>query len=326
MYFYLTGVDYKNAPLNIRENIYRKRKDIVDFWQSRLPGGIEALFTCNRIEIYGIAECPEEAFSQASEFNSAFPDFSRRAYFKYGKDEVFRHGLRLSCGLESQFHGELQILNQLEAWSGKESFNLMLKSFWQEIIFLSKRIRIEAGLNTHNDNIAPLVYYDFISRRRSSSGSFEVVVAGTGKIAELFAEYRMPQARLSFVSHKNYVKAESLARISGGKACAFKDLPRLLLEADIFISATSSPHYILGKSHFKDAASGRAHQLYVYDLALPRDIEPGVAGMNGILLNNLEDLGRLFQRRNAGKKNKIKIASGLIEKIVKEQPEAVYAR
>jgi len=323
MYFYLTGVDYKIAPLNVRENIYRRRRDIIDFWASAHPGRIEALFTCNRIEIYGVAECPEEAFSGVSEFSRAFPDFSRRAYFKYGWDEVFRHGLRLSCGLESQLQGELQILNQLEAWSGKESFNLALKSFWQEIIFLSKKIRRETGLDAHYDNIVPLIYYDFINRA-GSAASFKVIVAGTGKIAELFAKYKMSQAHLSFISHKNYIKAESLAGISGGKAYTFKDLPRLLLEADIFISATSSPHYILGKSHFKDAASSRTHQLYVYDLALPRDIEPEVAGIDGILLNNLEDLDRLFQRRNIEKKDMASVASDLIENAVREYSEAVY--
>nr|MBU1328686.1 hypothetical protein [Candidatus Omnitrophota bacterium] len=323
MYFYLTGVDYKSASLSVRENIYRKRGNIADFWVSAHPGRIEALFTCNRIEIYGLAECPEEAFSCISEFSRAFPDFSRRAYFKYGKDEVFRHGLRLSCGLESQLHGELQILNQLEAWSGKESFNLALKNFWQEIIFLSKKIRIEASLNTHDDNIALLIYYDFINRR-GSLGPFKVIVAGTGKIAELFARYRMPQASLSFVAHKNYVKAESLARASGGKAYTFKYLAGLLLDADIFISATSSPHYILEKNHFKDVVSKRARELYVYDLAVPRDIEPDAARMKGILLNNLEDLNGLFRRCNIEKKDRTSFASDLIENAVRERSEAVY--
>ncbi|MDP2921546.1 MAG: hypothetical protein Q8O12_04165 [Candidatus Omnitrophota bacterium] len=323
MYFYLTGVDYKSAPLSARENIYRKRKGIIDFWQSRHPGKTEALFTCNRIEICGVAESHEEAFKNVAEFNRVFPDFSRRAYFKYGKDEIFRHGLRLACGLESQLHGELQILSQLEAWSGKESFNPALKEFWQEIIFLSEKIRGETGLDTRDDNIAPLVYHDFINRR-GPLGPFKVIVAGTGKIAELFARYRMPQAYLSFVAHKNYVKAESLARASGGKAYGFEDLAELLLDADMFVSATSSPHHILGKSHFKEAVSSRAHELYVYDLAVPRDIEPEVAGLDGILLNNLEDLDRLFKKRNIEKKDRINVASDLIENAVRERSEAVY--
>ena len=101
-------------------------------------------------------------------------------------------------------------------------------------------------------------------------------------------------------------------------------MPGLLLEADIFISATSSPHYIFGKSYFKDVALRRVHQLYVYDLALPRDIEPEVAGIDGILLNNLEDLDRLFQMRNIEKKDMTSIASDLIENAVRERSEAVY--
>jgi len=323
MYFYLTGVDYKSAPLNVRENIYRRRRDIIDFWASGHTGRAEALFTCNRIEIYGAAEYPEEAFSSVSEFSGVFPDFSRHAYFKYREAEVFRHSLRLACGMESQLHGELQILNQLEAWSGKSSFNPVLKDFWQEIIFLSKKIRKDTGLDTHYDNIVPFIYYDFISRR-GSPASFKVIVAGTGKIAELFAQYRMPQAHLSFISHKNYIKAESLAGISGGKAYTFKDLPGLLLEADIFISATSSPHYILGKSHFKDAASSRAHHLYMYDLALPRDIEPAIGAVKGIILQNMDDLDELFQRRNAEKRARIDFASELIEKTAAGRAEILY--
>lgn len=323
MYFYLTGVDYKRAPLSAREDIYRRRVEILDFWAGKCPGRAEALFTCNRIEIYGVAEDSAGAFNNMRAFAGSFPDFSRQAYFKYGEENVFRHALRLACGLESQLQGELQIADQLEAWSERESFGPLIKSFWKDVILLSKEIRSHSELDKYNDNIASLVYQDIVERVGSEI-SFGIIVVGTGKVAELFARYRVPRARVDFVSHKNYIRAESLAEISGGAAYLPKDLPGLISEADVIVSAASSPHYIVRKSHFEKITLRHGRRLYMYDLALPRGIEPEAGLVKGVLLRDMDDLEGIFERHNRDKKARIDFASALIERMVKDK-EVVYA-
>jgi len=246
MYFYLIGIDYKSPAIDAREELYRDRKAISGFWASREPDGSAVLVTCNRIEIYGVADCADDAFGHIAAFSRDFPIFSKYAYLKSGEAQVFRHALRLASGLESQINGELQILAQLNSWKVISELPFSLKVLWDKAIFSAKNIRNTSGLSEAVSNIAALISGD-IAARMAPEEIREIVIIGTGKIAELFAKHRPPKAHLTFVAHKNYQKAETLAIYSGGEVLPLQDLPRIISKADAVISATSSPHYILKK-------------------------------------------------------------------------------
>jgi len=318
MYFYLIGTDYKTAPLGVRECFYRKRLEIIDFWRAKEAA---LLSTCNRIEIYATSNNADTAFGYIAEFSKNFPDFFKYAYIKYAEKEVFQHALRLASGLESQIQGELQIFQQLDNWHRQEYLPFTLDELWERVLSLAKDIRTQSGLNEDRDNIAGVVYAD-LSKRLKSTQTLEIIVIGTGKIAELLAKYHQPRTRLNFVAHKNYQKAKELARIAQGEAFLLKDLSGLLSEADVLISATSSPHYVLKREDFYNAS----HPFYIYDLALPRDIEPAVRDLPGIFLRNLDDLTEAIHQFNQRNQEKIHFASRLIEGIIEEYPEVAYAK
>ncbi len=111
MTFYLIGIDYKTVPYEIREAAYRIQRHIIEYWRRSKAA---VLITCNRIEIYGVAPSRSEAKSLTEGFRHHFGNYFKDAYAYYGREEVFKHGLRLACGLESQLKGEIQILHQLE--------------------------------------------------------------------------------------------------------------------------------------------------------------------------------------------------------------------
>jgi len=117
-------------------------------------------------------------------------------------------------------------------------------------------------------------------------------------IAELFARYKPQGARLYFAAHKNILKARELAGQSQGHALALKDLPELLLKADVLVSATSSPHRIFSKDYFSRIAALRERELHIYDLALPRAVDPEAKNIDGIVLNNIDDLSGIFEKHN----------------------------
>ena len=96
MYFYLIGIDYKSIAIDAREELCRNRKAISGFWTSRAPYEVATLVTCNRIEIYGVAGCADDAFGHIAAFSRDFPYFSKYAYVKSGETQVFRHALRLA--------------------------------------------------------------------------------------------------------------------------------------------------------------------------------------------------------------------------------------
>jgi len=314
MYFYLIAVDYKTAPLAVRETLYRQRRYIVDFWKSR---DAAVLFTCNRIEIYAMAQNKDAALSDLAVFGKEFLGFFGSARLTYGRREVFRHSLRLAAGLESQLQGELQIFQQLVNWRLRDNLPLLLDEFWQEVLSLSRHIRTFSGLDRPEQNIAKAVFCDLDKRVAMDKGK-EIVVTGTGKIAELFAVNGDNLAGINFAAHKNFNKAEELAKLAHGKALLLNDLPQALLTADALISATSSPHFLFNKDYFSRIMFRRRKPLYIYDLAVPRDIEPDAAGLEGVILNDLDSLSGVFNEFNSGRIRNITLAGKLVEKTVDE--------
>ncbi len=311
MYFYLIGTDYKRAPIDIRDELYRGSKAISDFWAALDSYESAILVTCNRIEIYSTASYADDAFGHLSRFAKRFPDFAKYAYIKCGKTEVFRHALRLATGLESQIKGEVQILVQLKRWIQDISLR-DLNNLWGKAISLSQKIRTASGLDEDSDNLAELVFGD-IRKRLGTKKAYEIIIIGTGKVAELCAMYRPLEARLRFAAHKHYKKAEELAERANGAALYLEDLPQAIAEADVLICATSSPHYVMKKYDLKEWVIGRRHPLYIYDLAVPRDVDPEIADVEGIFLQNLDDLDHVFSVYNEARRERVELASSFIE-------------
>lgn len=324
MNFYLIGIDHRSAPLDIREEIQRSRKAIVGFLKIRAPSAAALLITCNRIEIYGIAGDAAGAACCIRDFLEVFPAFAGYAYIRNGEKEVLKHALYLACGIQSQLAGETQIFVQLQKWIAEESMPYDIKNLWQKALLSAEKVRALSGLDRGGFNIADVVFYD-LKKRVCLSDKLKIIIAGTGRIAELAARYRMPQASMTFVSHKNYARAVLLAEVSGGKAAAFGDLAGLLAEADALISATASPHYIFRKTHFIKFSRSAERPLYAYDLAVPRDIEPDIARLKGVYLQNLADLDGVMDIFNRINRRKIDIACGLIEDSPETGVENVYA-
>jgi glutamyl-tRNA reductase len=99
-----------------------------------------------------------------------------------------------------------------------------------------------------------------------------------------------------FVSNRTYEKAKEFAHAVGGRAVRLDNLKELLKKADIVISATASPHFIIKKETLKDALS---RKLFMIDLALPRDIDPEIRGLENIDLFCLEDLNAVIERNTS---------------------------
>jgi len=288
MTFYLIGIDHKIAPIDIREAVYWKREKIAEFWADYTACRIAVFSTCNRMEIYGIAKNTPEAKEAVSIFKKRFSEYFADSYIIYGEKNIFRHLVRLAAGLESQIKGELQIFSQLGTWAGREDFPQALGRLVHEALLAGLEIRTRASLNRPENNIAALLYKNLLEHNQSDN-LLNIAVVGTGKIAELLAHYKPQGTRLYFAAHKNIIKAQELARISQGTALWLKELPGLLLNADVLISASSCPHMVFNKNYFLKIAALRDRELYIYDLAVPRNVSPDVKSVNGVILKNIDE-------------------------------------
>jgi len=296
MIFYCLGIDYKKTHLAIREFAYSQRAEILRFWnESRRE--TEVLFTCNRIEIYGVAKSQAVIEKDIYSFKRKFFPLFEQVYLKLGLEEVISHALRLALGLESQILAEKQIFKQIDSWIKKDSFSWSIKNIWLEVLARAEKLYQELGLDKLQSSLSDIVLEDLIFNTGWGQRK-RVLVVGTGKVAKDFSETKFPNIDLYFFARKKIKKARRLAKNSKAKAFLLEDLSRELIDADSLIAATSSPHYILRKEFLAKSLELRKRPLYIYDLALPRDIEPEAADIPGVFLKNLEDLAENFKRRN----------------------------
>ncbi|RJP29600.1 MAG: hypothetical protein C4533_01000 [Candidatus Omnitrophota bacterium] len=324
MDFYLIGVDYRSASLEKREEVYKKRHLLEAFLKDGFGGRAAVIFTCNRIEIYGVAEGLSQAEQDVKRLHFSYGNFFENGYNKLGEKEVFLHALRLASGLESQLKGEAQILDQLESWCLQGPLPYALRQLLSEALILSGQIRLKSGLYGHADNIAGLVIRQ-LSVLPMRKDKFKIALLGTGKVAELFSRLPFDNIFISFVAHKNLSKARYLAGECRGGVSSFADLPYLLLDVDALVAATASPHFVLREDHFISSIEKRTSPLYIYDLALPRDIDPKVSKLKNVILRNQDDLKAEFEEHNRRLNRKISLAERLIDEVAYNWQEKTYA-
>lgn len=295
MTFYLLGIDYNHVPLFVREEAYRRRRELEEYFRDKAP----VLFTCNRTEVYGIAENGFEAEKEIHLAKEAFPLVFGSAYSEYETQEVVLHALRLATGLKSQLVGERQILKQLKAWISESAMHPDLERMWKKVMDEAEEIRMKTGLDSEYD-ISRIVMEDLTDKMHLKKRK-TIVIVGTGKVAELFAESNNGKHDLYFVSRKNHSRARRLAKVSGGEVVKREDLFKVLKDADVLVSATRSPHYVIKKKDLIFIMKGRERPLHIYDLAVPRDIEHTAWDVKDLYLNDMDTLGEVFDRVNRRK-------------------------
>lgn len=310
MIFYLIAADYKTASLEARERLYRRKAAIAEFWETLSPQQAAMLITCNRIEIYAFAPDSGEARGNIRRFLGRFPEFNGNSSVFLGYTAIFTHAVRLAAGLESQLQGEPQILGQLETWLDKGLFATPLREMIAAAIAKGRDIRRRCGLSGATGSLAAMVYGD-IARRLGNAGHHEIVILGTGKVAELFAASRPGNARLTFASHRNFSRAAALARRSEGNAIPLEEIARAASAADVLVGATASPHAVLGARAVAGFVASRAKALHIYDLSVPRSVDPCCASLPGVVLENLDTLRGLFAEENARVSENVRLAGYL---------------
>jgi len=143
----------------------------------------------------------------------------------------------------------------------------------------------------------------------------KILIIGTGKIGELIAKYLVDRGIAgTFVANRTYEKAKELAEKINGKAVRFNFLRDEIRVTDVIISATASPHLILGKEMVQEIMESREKPLYIMDLALPRDVDPESKNINNVFLYNLDDLNLIVEENYKKRMKEGKKAERIIEK------------
>lgn len=328
------GLSHKTAPLEVRERFAMPGGEADETVSAlgQLPGIEEAciLSTCNRVEILVRYESEISPEAQILDFldHRQLPVGDAQPYFyRYADREAVMHVFRVAASLDSMVVGEPQILGQVkEAYQRAKragSIHGPLDQLLTSAFRIAKRVRQETGIG----QMAVSISYVAVELAKKIFGDLSgrsILIVGAGKMSEATARHLQASGGSEVhVINRTFERAEELARRFNGKAAPYERLFELLTQADIVISSTGAPGYILNKTTAQKLNAARRNRpIFFVDIAVPRDIDPEINEIDDMFVYDIDDLQQVA---DANIKHRRKEAQ-LAEAIVEEEVEAVMRR
>ena len=299
----LVGVNHKTTPVEIREKLAFTKGKIEESVDHLLnfPDIIEhtILSTCNRVEIYARANSQDSAIKSIKQFICDFHQLSlvelEDHFYSYRNKEAIEHLFRVSSSLDSMILGEAQILGQVkEAYSlarDLRSTGLVLNQLFEKAFSIAKKVREETGIAERSVSISSAAV-ELAQKIFDDLENHTVMLVGTGEMAELAAKHLISYGvKTVYVTSRTYDRAVNLARTLNGSALDFEAFKNELHRADIVITSTSAPNFIIKKEMVEKAIHERKNKpIFFIDIAVPRDIEPGINDLENVYLYDIDDL------------------------------------
>jgi glutamyl-tRNA reductase len=292
------GVSHQTAPVALLEQFAMGPDDRVkalhELVQSDHVSEALVLATCNRIEV----------FAEVERFHGGVTDVSRVLARQAGatveelspyvtvhyEDQAVAHLFTVASGLDSMVVGETQVLGQLRsayALAREEgTVGRALHPVAQRALRVGKRVHAETGIDRAGASLVSVA----LDRAEDSIGSLrdrDVLVVGAGSMGALAATTLARRGASVVVSTRTEAHAARLAGTVGGRAAALADLPAELAAADVLVTCTGATGLVVSTEAVATAMTGRTRPLVVVDLALPRDVDPGVAALPGVHIVDL---------------------------------------
>jgi glutamyl-tRNA reductase len=300
------GLNHKTAPIEIRECLAFPEGKLENalFKVHGLPFVKENMIvsTCNRVEVYAATQEAEKAIHNLKSFLSQNHSISLKVFEKslytHMGEEAVRHIFRVASSLDSMVVGEPQILGQIKeaydlAQRAKTS-GLILHRLLHRAFHVAKRVRTETKIAISAVSVSSVA----VELAEKIFGTLEkktVFLIGAGEMCELAARHLVSAGiEKILVSNRTYARGLALAQEFRGEAIPFEEIGQGLKNTDIVISATNSPHYLVGHDQITRVMRDRKQKpIFFIDIADPRDIEPKVGDIENVYLYNIDDLQKV---------------------------------
>ncbi len=314
MTFIACGINHKTAPIDIREKISpneaQKNQLLLELVQQPHVRGAMMLTTCNRTEIYCDMDKNTGALDKSASIQHILPWLADKQLLPYEilnnhsylltGDEGIRHTMRVACGLDSMVLGEPQILGQMkQAYHQADeigTLSLPLQKIFQHVFNASKKVRTQTNIGAYPVSIA-FTTVRLIRKIFPALNNTRVLLIGSGDTATLVAKYLKNQgAKYFYVASRTRENAKKAADSLSGESLTISQIPDYIAKADIIISATNCPLPFIGKDMVAHAIKQRESEnssvkpLFIFDLAVPRDVESNVNELEKVFLYNIDDL------------------------------------
>jgi glutamyl-tRNA reductase len=314
----VVGLSHRTAPVSVLERAAVPaddlRKTLDELYRAETISEVLLLSTCNRIEVYADVARFHPAVAEittvlARHAGVNVGDLADHLYVHFA-EAAAEHMFAVASGLDSMVVGESQILGQLRsAYAlGTEagSVGSVLHDLAQTALRVGKRVHSDTGIDQAGASIVS-VALDQAEAALGGLAGRRVVIVGAGSMGALAgATLRRRGVADIVVANRSTERAERLAVALGGRAVTLADVGAEAAEADVLISSTGATGLVIEASAITPRA-GR--QLVVLDLALPRDVDPAVAAIEGVTYVDLDAL------RNGGaavSEDEVRAASAIV--------------
>ena len=306
------GLSHATAPLELRERLALDGPAALGIARALLArdgiGEAVALSTCNRTELYMYSRDSLAARQAALEALAARAGVSPAelapSTYSHSGEGAIEHLFRVVASLDSMVIGEYQIVAQVrEAYdTAREGgcTSVVFNRLFRHALEVGKRVRTETAIGEKPVSVSSAAV-ELAEQVFGRLDDTTALIIGAGETGELTAVHlRARGVRDILVTNRTFEAAHDMEHRVGGRAVPFEDLEGHLVAADIVISSTSAPHYVVTREHAARAVRRRRGRLLFFiDIAVPRDLDPAIAGLDGAFLYDIDDLEQVVARNRA---------------------------
>lgn len=325
------GMNHLCSDIEIRERFFLSQSRIPAVLSCimKLPDISEALVlsTCNRIEFYAVVTDTEKAHPNLLKFLSDYhkietEKFEKYTYF-YNCYKAAYHLYKVISSLDSLVIGEYQIVSQVKkayrtAWENGSTGPFLNKLF-HFAISAGKKVRTETGIGEGIISVAS-VAVDLACRELNGLDNKKALIIGAGEMSKLTARHLVNSGLrdITFIN-RTEKRAQEIASQFGVSYLEFSKWRDIAVSCDLIISSTGSPHRIITIKKASEIMRIRKNRpLVLIDIAMPRDIEPGVENIEGIYVFTIDHLMEIVDENSQSRKDEIVKAESIISEEVKK--------
>jgi glutamyl-tRNA reductase len=326
LHIVMIGLNFKTAPVEIRE--------VLAVPSAGIPaalGRLEALplsegvllSTCNRTEVYAVGDNPTLLLESMIDYLvrlAGLPD--RRELlphlYRCQGTETVEHLFRVTCGLDSMVIGETQILGQVrEAYRASTDTGIVgkvLHQVFEQAIAVGKRAQTETRIGQNAVSIS-YAAVELAKKVFESLGGLRCMAIGAGETAKLTVRHlKASGVRDIIIANRTLERAQRLAVEIDGTAIPIDQIPAHLERVDVVISSTGASGYVITRQQIREAIRHRrGRPIFLFDIAVPRDIDPEVSKVEGVFLYDIDDLQAVVNANMAERSREAKQAYQIIE-------------
>jgi glutamyl-tRNA reductase len=326
----MTGLSHRTASLATRES--------VSFTRGQLPEALEALkdiagrgvvvSTCNRTEVYTVARDGETGRGALDTFFTSVSGNSNLAHHLYTleQNDAVKHLYRVASSLDSLIIGESEILGQVRDAFGVASrhgaASGVLAHVFHSALRTGKRARTETAISRNALSTSRAC----VEISRHAIGNLTLrhaLIIGVGEASKLAAQALRDAGIASIrIANRTLANAFDLAKTLNADVVNLDRLAEIINEADVVVTSTGAPNFVINLKMISDAMSGRQNRpLLIIDLAMPRDVDPAVAELDGVSLRTMDDLETIAEANRRERETE----ALKVESIVDEEMERFSA-